>query len=323
MIRGHARTIKVAAIQLRCDPGEASRNLDRAGALVAEAAALGAGIVLLPELTPGGYVLTQELWNTAESMQGASVGWLKSTAQRLGIYLGMSFLEAEGQDFYNSFVLATPQGTVAGRVRKNPPASAEAYFFRAGSDAHVIDTELGRLGVGICYEALLHERMAEHHRDGVDMVLCPMSAGTPAPVFPIRKRDAAAFDGMLQRLAAHHARMLGVPVVTANKCGPLVTAMPAGMPTQHTRFPGLSTIADSDGTVKSQLGAEQGIAVAEVTLDPARKVASPPQGHGRWALPVPWFSFLFPLAALLGRRAYDRSRTRAARALSASRGARA
>jgi N-carbamoylputrescine amidase len=309
------QTIKVAAVQLRCDVGETSKNLDRAVALIDQAVALGARVVLLPELTPGGYVLTEEIWNTAESMQGASVSWLKRTARRLGIYLGMSFLEAEGQDFYNSFVLATPLGEIAGRVRKNPPASAEAYFFRAGCDAHFIDTELGRFGVSICYEALLYERMAEHHRDGVDMVLYPMSAGTPTPVFPIRKRDAAAFDNMLQRLAAHHARALGVPAVMANKCGPLVTAMPAGMPMQNTRFPGLSTIADSDGTVKSQLAGEQGIAIADVILDPARKVTKAPQRYGRWALPVPWFSVLFPLAAFLGGRAYARSRARAARAL--------
>lgn len=269
----------------------------------------------MPELTPGGYVLTEELWNTAEPFNGVSVSWLKRTARRLGIYVGTSFLEAEGPDFFNTFVLATPRGDIAGRVRKNPPASAEAYFFRAGNDQHVINTELGRIGIGICFEALLYERIAELHRASVDLVLLPMSAGTPMPVFPIRQKDADAFDRMIQGLAAHHAKSLGVPVALANKCGPLVTALPGMMPMQRTRFPGLSTIADSDGTAKSQLGGEQGIAISEVNLDPSRKTATAPKRYGRWALPVPWFSFLFPLAALLGRREYSRSRDRVARAL--------
>ena len=129
-----------------------------------------------------------------------------------------------------------------------------------------------------------------------------------------------AFDSMLQGLAAHHARALGVPTVMANKCGPLVTAMPEWLPAQDTRFPGLSTIVDSDGIVKSQLGGEQGIAIADVVLDPARKVAATPQRHGRWALPVPWFSFSFPLAAFFGARAYARSSIRAARALGVGHG---
>lgn len=313
-----AQAVTVAAIQVECDVGDAAENLARAGALVEQAACRGARVVVLPELTSGGYVLTEDLWNTAEPFDGVTVSWLARTAGRLGVYLGTSFLEADGRDFYNTFVLATPRGDIAGRVRKNPPASAEAYFFRAGNDSHVIHTELGRIGVGICYEALLHERVAELFRASVDLLLLPMSAGTPMAVFPIRRKDADAYDGMLRQLAAHHAKALGVPVVMANKCGPLVTALPGMMPMQRTSFPGLSTIADSDGAVVSQLGREQGVACAEVTLDPERKAAVAPQAHGRWALQVPWFSFLFPLAASMGRRAYDRSQDRATRALAVS-----
>jgi len=97
--------MKVAAIQFRADPGEIVNNLLRAEDLVSQAAVQGARIILLPELTPGGYLLTEEVWNTAETMQGHSVSWLKATAKRLNVYLGMSFLEAEESDFYNSFVL--------------------------------------------------------------------------------------------------------------------------------------------------------------------------------------------------------------------------
>lgn len=266
-----SRFIKVAAIQFRADPGDILNNLSRAESLVLKAAAQGAHIVLLPELAPGGYVLTEEIWNTAETMQGHSVAWLQATAMRLNIYLGMSFLEAEETDFYNSFVLATPSGEIAGRVRKDPPASAEAYFFRAGNDEHFIDTDIGRIGVSICYEALLHERLAEHQRNSIDLLLIPMSAGTPTPIFPIRKKDCIVYDKMLEGLAAHHARALGVPTVMANKCGPLVTAMPSGMPFQDTCFPGLSTIATADGRVACQLSDAEDVAIAEKLNSTQRK----------------------------------------------------
>lgn len=308
------QTLKVAAIQLHCDLAQVGNNLARAGEFVSQAAAMGARLVLLPELTPGGYDLTEAIWDSAETMRGVSVSWLKSAAARHGIYLGMSFLEAEGRDFFNSFVLATPKGEIAGRVRKNPPASAEAYFFRAGSDRHYIDTDIGRLGVIICYEALLHERLLGLYRDRVDLVLIPMSAGTPTPVFPLRRRDAVAFEDSLRGLAAHHASVLGVPVVMANKCGPLVTKMPVGLPAQDTHFPGLSTIVEADGAVKSQLRGDPGIAFGEVTIDAQRKARIAPPSYGRWALPVPWFSFLYPLAAFFGTRVYVHSRTRARRA---------
>ncbi len=307
-------TLGVAAIQFCAKPGDTEGNLSHVEKLIEQAAAQGARIVLLPELTPGGYLLTPAIWDTAETKNGRSMHWLKAAAKRFGVHLGMSYLEAEDADFYNSFVLATPDGGIAGRVRKNPPASAEAYFFRSGNDPHFIDTEIGRIGVSICYEALLHEYLAEHQRNSVDLLLIPMSAGTPTPVFPIRKKDCVVYDQMLRSLAAHHARALGVPVMMANKCGPLVTAMPGGMPFQNTSFPGLSTIADAKGDVVAQLGSDEGVAVAEVHLDASQKVRQAPRAYGRWALPVPWFSFFFPLSAFFGAREYAKSKRRAERA---------
>jgi len=312
-------TIRAAAIQILAVPGDITGNLSRAETLVSRAVEQGAQIILLPELTPGGYLLTPEIWNSAETKNGKSVHWLKATAKRFGVYLGMSYLEAEAFDFYNSFVLARPDGEIAGRVRKNPPASAEAYFFRAGDDPHFIDTDIGRIGVSICYEAILHERLSEHQRNGIDMLLIPMSAGTPAPTFPIRKKDCVAFEEVLCGLASHHASALGVPVIMANKCGPLVTDLPGLMPFQDSHFPGLSTIANAGGDVVSQLGATEDLAIGDVRLDPSLKVKRVPKAYGRWALPVPWFSFLFPLAAYFGTRHYAKNRVRTERAIDVSR----
>ncbi len=304
------RNLKVAAVQVRCEPLRAMENLAHAEILVAQAASEGAKLVLLPELMPGGYLLTEDIWKTAERFNGPSVAWLKQTAGRYAIYLGMSFVEADGSDFFNTFVLATPQGNIAGRVRKSPPASVEAYFFRAGTDPHVIDTEIGRIGVGICYENLLYERISALHHASVDLVIQPTAAGTPTPSFPMRRKDAAAFDCMLKGSTAFYAQALGVPVLMANRCGPLVTPLPGGFPAQDTRFPGLSAIADSDGMLKAQLGADEGVICTEVALDPARKVKQPPKAYGRWALPVPWYAFLWPLTQKFGERAYAKHLSR-------------
>lgn len=304
------RKLTVAAIQLRCEPLRTSENLANAERFIEQAASAGAQLVLLPELMPGGYILTEEIWKTAEKFDGPSVAWLKRIAHRHAIYLGMTFAEADGTDFFNSFALATPKGEIAGRVRKSPPASVEAYFFRAGDDVHYIDTEIGRIGVGICYENLLYERISALHQASVDLVVQPTAAGTPTPAFPIRRKDSVAFDCMLKGSTAFYAQALGVPVVMANRCGPLITPLPGGFPAQNTSFPGLSAIADSDGALKVQLGADEGIICTEVTLDSERKAKQPPRPYGRWALPVPWYAFLWPLTQKLGERWYARHPSR-------------
>jgi len=77
----------------------------------------------------------------------------------------------------------------------------------------------------------------------------------------------------VKELSLRYARMLGLPVVMANKCGPWVSPMP-GIPfhVERSSFPGLSAVADSDGTLKAQLGDGEGVIVEDVRLDPSRKI---------------------------------------------------
>ena len=123
------RKVRVAAVQT---PAATSvpAVLERATPLVRNAAADAAELVLLPELMAVGYLFTEEMWASAEPTHGLTVEWLKDTARSLRIWLGTSFLEAAGEDFYNTFVLAGPSGTEAGRVRKQTPAMYEPWFFR-------------------------------------------------------------------------------------------------------------------------------------------------------------------------------------------------
>jgi N-carbamoylputrescine amidase len=111
---------------------------------------------------------------------------MKELSGRLNIYLRTSFLEADGENFYNTFVLTGPDGEIAGLLRKCPPASFEAYFFTCGSDHHGFDTPIGLIGVGICFENALYERYAELHRAGIDLYLRPFSGAAFEARFPIR-----------------------------------------------------------------------------------------------------------------------------------------
>ena len=315
-----SESIRVAAVQMNCDPGKVERNLAHAERLISDTVEKGAKLVLLPELMPGGYMATEEIWDSAETINGRSVKWLLGTAKRFGIYLGFSFLEAEGEDFFNSFVLASPEGKLLGRVRKNPPASIEAYFYKAGSDSHVIETELGRIGVGICYENLLYSQMSFLHGENVDLVLSPAAAGRPKPFIP---GDVKRFENMLINSRAIFARTLGVPVITANRVGPLETDLPGNLPHLKSSFPGLSSIVDSDSAVKAELGDEEGIIVADVCLGQNTMREDRPKRYGKmWGIPVPWYAFIWPLTQRMGEKSYAVNPRRKERALSISRGTR-
>jgi len=313
-----SKIIRVAAVQLNCEPGEIDRNLAHAGKLTEQAAAQGAKLILLPELTPSGYMITEALWNSAETINGQSVNWLLDTAKRLGVYLGFSFLEAEGEDFFNAFVLSNPEGKLLGRVRKNPPASIEAYFYKAGTDRHVIETELGRIGVGICYENLLYDQMCLLHEESVDLVLSPAAAGRPKSLIP---GDVKRFENMLIDSRAVFAKTLGVSVIVANRVGPLETELPGHLPYLKSSFPGLSSIVDADGAVKKALGGEEGVIVADVSIGQNTEQRCAPTRYGKmWGIPTPWYAFIWPLTQKMGEKSYATNPRRKARALAVSRG---
>lgn len=310
------RHLKVAAVQMQCEPGERERNIRRGAELIAQAVDQGAELVLLPELMPAGYALTEAVWDSAETMHGHAVNWLRNQARSHAIHVGFSFLEADGDDFYNSFVLATPQGEIAGRVRKNPPASIEAYFYRAGNDSHVIDTELGRIGVSICYENLLYERICELSEETVDLVLSPSAAGRPKRFIP---GDDRRFDRMLKGIRGLYSDALGVPNIFANRMGPLETALPSIYPFIRSCFPGLSAITDADGAVLAEMDDEEGVIIADVSLDPGKRKSGRPRRYGSiWALPVPWYAFIWPMSQKTGERAYAANRRRIEKARSIS-----
>lgn len=308
-------TLRVGAVQMESANGDIEGNLQRATRFLEEAAERGAQLVVLPEFMPTGYIFTREIWDTAEPREGPTVRWLRATSRRLGIWLGTSYLEAEGEDFFNSFVVTRPDGEEAGRVRKQTPAFAEAFFTRGEVGPHVIQTGLGRLGVGICYENQLSYLPRLICAGRVDLMLMPHSAPSPMPnpLFP--RRAVEEYNRRLKELAPCYARMLGVPVVMVNKCGPWTSPIP-GLPflTQRSSFPGYTCIADSDGSILAQLGDEEGVVVEEVRLDPARRKEEVPPPRGRWAFQVPWAMNQFRLIEAVGRASYRLSRERRRRA---------
>jgi N-carbamoylputrescine amidase len=308
-----ARILRVAAVQMESKNGLIEANLEHAAGLIEQAVERGAKLVLLPEFMPTGYMMTRAIWEAAEPKEGPTVKWLGENSRRLNVWLGTSFLEADGDDFFNTFVMTTPDGE-AGRMRKQIPAVWEAFFTRGDTGLHVVDTEFGKIGVGICYENFHCYLPQTMYHQSVDMILMPHSAPTPMENPLCTREYIEWYDNVHRECTQRSARLLGVPAIMANKCGPWQTLLPGPFPPQDSSFPGLSAIADSDGTVKAQLGDEEGIIVEDVTLDPSRKTHTPPQCWGRWAIEVPWQTRVFRAVEAFGALSYSFSSERKKRA---------
>jgi N-carbamoylputrescine amidase len=315
-----ARKLRVAAVQMESVNSDIEANLKKATGMAEEAAERGARLIVLPEFMATGYVYTKEIWAAGEPKQGPTVQWLKESAGHLQAWMGASFLEAEGEDFFNTFVLVGPDGKEEGRVRKQTPAFAEAYFTKGDSGPHVIESDLGRIGVGICYENSLAYIPRLMCSQSVDLMLMPHSAPSPMPNFMFPAKAVARYNDNLRGLAEQYSKLLGVPAIMINKTGPWESKIPF-MPwlKQHSSFPGFSAIADSDGRLKAQLGDEEAVIVEDILMDPERKRTAEPETFGRWATKVPLVENQFRIIEGVGKLWYAASLDRRRRAREISR----
>jgi N-carbamoylputrescine amidase len=323
MTSGSSVTVTLAAVQVQSQPGQTEANLEHATPYIEQAAGQGAGLVVLPELFSCGYVPNRAVWDAAEPPQGRTAQWLAATARRLRIYLGAGSAEADGSDFFNAFILASPTGEIAGRAYKT---NAEATIFRRGRHEHLIDTPIGRIGIGICADNQFAAHLQAMHDLQADLVLMPHAWPTPAKAAGlVSQDDVAAQHRRMTELPALYARALGVPVVFVNQVGPL---LPIGgilgrlMNPKIWRLRGQSRIIDSDGSVLGALDDQEGVLVAAARLEPGRKHYQQQPSFGGWLQPGPWLgrNVIIPFDIATGRLSYAMSRERKRKAQASAAG---
>ena len=265
------KKLTLAAAQITCQDGRVQENLTRATQMAEQAQAQGAQLVLFPEFMPQGYLLTSALWDSAEPFDGPTTCWLSETSRRLGIHLGTSFLEVRNGHFLNTFALADPSGKILGAVRKRNPSMWEAYFFKGGRGNPYLDTDLGRIGVGICFDNHTYEIASAVLQSNIELMLMPHSYCTPTqPTKMTSQADIDRLNGLPVRVAHLYNEWFGVPVLMCNKSGAWDSPVPdttLGTP-KDFRFSGRSTLLDADGTLLGELGDEETVLVGTVMLDP-------------------------------------------------------
>lgn len=197
-------TVCVAAIAVESKPGDLPGNLAKIQRAAAHAAERGAMLVLFPELSLSGFIPNHpsgdhDNWlrtalrgarEMAQPIPGPIVDQLAEVAAAHGLLLSAGLLEDAGNVLFNTQVIVGPQG-VLGKWRKMHIPMFEMAFYNPGNAAHVIDTPVGRLGVNICFDALLPESTRLLGVDNAEIVLFPFAADPP-PATPQGWKDWAS-----------------------------------------------------------------------------------------------------------------------------------
>ena len=259
------REVTLAATQMACS-WDLEANADRAEALVREAAAQGAQVILIQELFQTPYFCIDqrhEHFALARPFEGNTlIARFAALAGELGVVLPVSYFERAGNAYFNSLAMVDADGSVLGNYRKthipDGPGYSEKFYFSPGDHGpRVWDTRFGRLGVGICWDQWFPELARAMALMGAEILFYPTAIGSEPQDPDLDSRDH------WRRVMQGHAGANLVPLVASNRIG---TETLDGGPS--ITFYGSSFIAGPTGELVAEAGrTEQAVLTARFDLD--------------------------------------------------------
>jgi predicted amidohydrolase len=172
------RQFKIALAQISCKQGDKAANLSKIKANIAKAKRQGAQLVVFPEMSLTGYVLKDRVYELAENIPGPSTKTIEALAKQNNIHVvfGMpEIIENTEATLHNTAVLVGPKGFI-GKYRKMylPTHSIfeEKRYFRPGYQPAVFDTDIGKIGLIICYDIYFPEVTRLARLKGAQLIVC-------------------------------------------------------------------------------------------------------------------------------------------------------
>ena len=251
--------LKLAAGQMLVEGGAVEANLDRAIAMINDAAQRGCRIIVLPECLDVGWT-DPSARKAAEPIPGRRFEKLAKAAASAELFVAAGLTERDGDRIYNAAVLIGGDGQLLLKHRKINVLDIAQDLYDIGDRLGVARTAIGALGVSICADnfpnALDIGRAIG--RMGAQLLLSPSAWAVDADY-----DNAAQPYGQLWRDAyGQLARQFKMPVAGVSGVGPIT-----GGPWAHRKCIGCSLIVGSDGQ-QAAIGPyeEEALIVAELTL---------------------------------------------------------
>jgi N-carbamoylputrescine amidase len=228
--------MKIAVAQFNAEAFNPQANRERAVSYVEDAGRRGARLVILPELVTSGYALdAARLSEVAEAFEGPTLKRWTLAASEHGVLIAGGFCEKSDGKLYNSAMLVGPGGPLL-HYRKLHLFDHEKRVFSPGDlGLPVVPTEIGTVGLCICYDLRFFEVARLLSLQGADLLAVPTAwVGD----FDLTTHDKEGFITQA-RGAVVQANLNQVYIACASQCGAI----------GNQRFLGNSLVADPFGKV--------------------------------------------------------------------------
>jgi predicted amidohydrolase len=251
--------MKVAAIQMKAELGNVKANLESAEKLARSAFKAGADMVILPEFFTSAMGFHTKMLDVVRPINGKPTQLLINLAQKHNGIIGGSFIAIRGDESYNTFVLAFPDGSLYFHDKDQPTMWENCYYI-GGTDDGVLETDVGKIGSVLCWE-FVRSHTALRLLNRVDIVVggsCWWSSPEQLPRGNSSDLRETTLKMMIET-PAKFARMLGVHVVHAGHAGDFICDMPFYPNLQYTSYyEGETQIVNGNGKTLARMKREEG-----------------------------------------------------------------
>lgn len=267
------KTLITALYQHSCTSNR-SENLDKISHAIEQAAAKGVQLLLLQELHNSLYFCQTEetsQFDLAETIPGPTTQQLSALASQFNMVIVSSLFEKRAAGLYhNTSVVLDADGSIAGQYRKmhipDDPGFYEKFYFTPGDlGFEPIKTQVGKLGVLVCWDQWFPEAARLMAMAGAEILLYPTAIGWDDNDSDDEKQRQLNAWITIQR---SHAIANGIPVMSCNRTG--IEYSPDQQ--QQIHFWGNSFICGPQGEILQHANEEETLMIGEINLSRSEEV---------------------------------------------------
>ena len=171
--------ITIALGQISCRVGDKKHNIEKMNRIIKQAKKRKADLVAFPELSLTGYVVRDQAYELAEPViNGPSVRQVEEIAKKENVHIIFGIIEKSAKAsavLHNTAVFIGPKGYIGKYQKMYLPTHSvfeEKRYFRPGYQTPVFETEIGKLGIIICYDVYFPEVARMLSLKGAKLIVC-------------------------------------------------------------------------------------------------------------------------------------------------------
>ncbi len=169
--------IKIAALQMESVIGNVEANHQKLLELLdRNINGRSFDVLILPEVWTVGWECREFRASAEDVNNSRTIDLLSGLARKYSSFiLGGSFVEKDGENYYNTCPVISPDGELIAKYRKNHLFSyygcCEGTYVKAGDNPVMIDIKGFKTGLTICYDIRFPEIYRAYRKAGADLIV--------------------------------------------------------------------------------------------------------------------------------------------------------